>query len=299
MLRKIGRVLMGIIVVIGVVFLVMAFCCANPIDCNEFYCPEELATVNPLVMAHRGGRGLWPENTFYAFEHAVDLGVDVLEMDIHSTADGVLVTMHDDSVDRTTDGSGPIHGFTLAELQKLDAGYYWTSDDGQTYPYRGQGITVPTLEEIFTAFPEMLMNIEIKQVEPPIVTDFCQMLREYGRTDKVLVGSFDAATLKDFRKACSEVPTSVTEPEARIFFALNKVLLDAAYRPGAEAFQLPEYHGDLHVVTRNFVEGAHDYHMPVNVWTVNETEDMDRLLSLGVDGIITDYPDRLLEVLER
>lgn len=293
MLRKIGRVILGIIVVLGVAFLVLAFI-NRPIECNAFICPAE-----PLVMAHRGGRGLWPENTFYAFEHAVDLGVDVLEMDIHSTADGLLVTMHDETVDRTTDGSGPIHGFTLAELQELDAGYTWTSDDGETFPFRGQGITVPTLEQIFRAFPDMFMNIEIKQVEPSIVADFCQMLRDYGRTDKVLVGSFDAEALKDFRETCPEILTSVSEPEARIFLILNKVFLDAAYRPGAEAFQLPEYHGNLHVVTRNFVEGAHDYNMPVHVWTVNEKDDMDRLLSLGVDGIITDFPDRLLEVLDR
>ena len=99
----------------------------------------------PLVMAHRGGAGLWPENTMYGFERAVDLGVDVLETEIHSTADNILVLMHDSTVDRTTNSSGPISAFTLEELRTLDAGYNWTSDGGQTFPFRGSGITVATL----------------------------------------------------------------------------------------------------------------------------------------------------------
>ena len=227
------------------------------------------------------------------------MGVDVLEMDVHSTADGALVTMHDDTVERTTNGSGPIHSFTLAELKQLDAGYNWTDDDGATYPYRGQGVTVPTLEEIFSAFPDILMNIEIKQAEPALVADFCQMLREFGREDKVLVGSFDDDTVLAFRERCPGVATSVSESEARRFLYLNTVFLGAVYRPPAEAFQVPEYHGDLHVVTGRFVDGLHSHNMDIHVWTVNDEEAMQRMIDLNVDGIITDYPDRLLRILGR
>ncbi len=293
MWKKIGLIVLGIVVFLAIVYGVMALL-TKPAEDHAFFAQEGV-----LVIAHQGGRGLWPDNTIYAFERAVSMGVDVLEMDVHSTADGVLVTMHDATVERTTNGSGPIHNFTLAELKELDAGYNWTDDDGATYPYRGQGITVPTLEEIFTAFPDTLMNIEIKQWEPPIVEEFCQMVRDFDREDKVLMGSFDADTVLTFRELCPGAATSTTEPEARRFLYLNTVFLGAVYRPRAEAFQLPEYHGGMHVVTGRFVEAAHSHNMDVHVWTVNEEEDMQRLIDLNVDGIITDYPDRLLRVLGR
>lgn len=232
-----------------------------------------------------------------AFKQAVVLGVDVLEMDIHSTADGVLVTMHDDTVDRTTDGSGPIQGFTLIELKELDAGYNWTDDDGETYPFRGQDVAVSTLEEIFDGFPDYRMNIEIKQVEPSIVDTFCQMVRNYKREELVLVGSSDAGSVEAFREACPEVATSTTEPEVRSFFILNTLFLDNVYRPPAEAFQVPEFSDDRQVVTDRFIANAHQHNMDVHVWTVNEVADMDRLINLGVDGIITDYPERLMTLL--
>lgn len=232
-----------------------------------------------------------------AFKQAAALGVDVLEMDIHSTADGVLVTMHDNTVDRTTDGSGPIQGFTLAELKEMDAGYNWTGDDGATYPFRGQDVAVSTLEEIFDGFPDYRMNIEIKQVEPSIVDTFCQMVRNYKREELVLVGSSDAGSVEAFREACPEVATSTTEPEVRSFFILNTLFLDNVYRPPAEAFQVPEFSDDRQVVTDRFIANAHQHNMDVHVWTVNEVADMDRLIDLGVDGIITDYPERLMTLL--
>ena len=126
-----------------------------------------------MVIAHQGGEWLRPSNTLVAFDHAVELGVDVLEMDIHQTQDGVIVLMHDATVDRTTDGSGAIKEMSFAEIRELDAGYYWTDDDGATYPYRGQGIQVPTLEELFQRYPDMRMNIEIKQETPSMVRPFC------------------------------------------------------------------------------------------------------------------------------
>lgn len=294
MWRKIAQVVLGIVLLVIAVIALIALV-TTPADKRPF----EAKQSGFLVMAHRGGRGLWPENTLYAFEQAVDMGVDVLEMDIHSTADGVLVTMHDETVDRTTDGHGPIHDFTLADLKSLDAGYNWSDDDGQSFPFRGQGINVATLEELFITFPDILMNIEIKQADPPIIEDFCQMIKDYGREETILVGSFDAGTVEAFRVACPGISTSVTEPEARTFFILNKAMLGAVYRPAAEAFQVPEYSGNLHVVTEGFVSSAHSHNMDVHVWTVNEKVEMERLISLGVDGIISDYPDRLIEVLGR
>jgi glycerophosphoryl diester phosphodiesterase len=278
MLRKtVVRVIIGLIALLFFVYVILALL-SKPVGDHPFFNSEEV-----LVIAHRGGRGLWPENTLYAFERAAELGVDVLEMDIHSSSDGVLVTMHDDTT----------------ELKKLDAGYNWTNDEGKTYPFRGQGITVPALEEIFSSFPDQRLNIEIKQVQPSIVEPFCQMIRDYGREETVLVGSFDAGTVEDFRDECPGVATSTTEPEVRNFFILNTLFLGALYQAPAEAFQVPEYDNDLHVVTGRFVSGAKNHNMDVHVWTVNEKDDMQRLLDLSVDGIITDYPDRLFDVLGR
>lgn len=293
MLRRILLFLGGLLVLLVTAVVVAALFAQSAPDYPFFDQP------GVLVMAHQGGEELRPSNTMVAFENAVALGVDVLEMDIHSTQDGVLVLMHDATVDRTTDGNGRIQDFTLAELQQLDAGYYWTDDDGQTYPFRGQGITVPALEELFTAFPDMLMNIEIKQQEPSIVQAFCDLLDQYDRRETVLVASFHPETMVEFRETCPGVATSMTEPEIRLFFGLNLAFLGRLFEPPGQAFQVPEYSGDLHVVTPRFVSGAHGRNVDVHVWTVNDPADMQRFVDLGVDGIITDRPDLLLEILGR
>jgi glycerophosphoryl diester phosphodiesterase len=251
----------------------------------------------PLVMAHRGGAGLWPENAMYGFERAVALGVDVLETEIHSTADSILVLMHDSTVDRTTNGSGPISAFTLEELKTLDAGYNWTSDGGQTFPLRGSGITVPTLEELFTALPTVRINIDIKQEKPSLVASLCKTIRTFDMVDKVMVASFSSKVLKTFRRGCPEVTTSAGAGEIALFFVMNLVFLGALYKPACQAFQVPEYSRGLRVLTKRFVKTAHGLNLAVHAWTINETTDMQRLLELGVDGIITDYPDRLISLL--
>ncbi|HEX7955748.1 MAG TPA: glycerophosphodiester phosphodiesterase family protein, partial [Pyrinomonadaceae bacterium] len=115
---------------------------------------------SPLAIAHRGGAGLWPENTLHAFEHAAALGVDVIETDVRATADGEIVVFHDERVERTTDGAGEVRALTLADLKRLDAAHRWSPDGGRTYPLRGRGVTVPTLGEVFAALPEMRFNIE-------------------------------------------------------------------------------------------------------------------------------------------
>ena len=253
----------------------------------------------PLVIAHQGGERVWPSNTMYAFERAVDLGVDALEMDAHVTADGVLVLMHDDTVDRTTDGSGAIQDLTLAEIQTLDAGYYWTDDDGATFPFRGQGITVPTLESLFARYPDFPINIEIKPAEAAAARQLCDLLQAYDKADDVLVASFHPVAMEAFRDVCPEVATSGVEGEIRLFYGLNLLYLGAAYQPTISAFQVPEFSGNIHVLTGQFVRGAHRHNIAVHVWTINETEAMQRFIDLGVDGIITDRPDRLLNLLGR
>jgi glycerophosphoryl diester phosphodiesterase len=253
----------------------------------------------PEVIAHRGGAGQWPGETLFAFEQALKLGVDVIEMDVHSTADGVLVLLHNPSVDETTDGKGPVHKFKLTELQKLDAGYRWTADGEKTFPFRGKGIHVPTLEEILLRFPDQRMNIEIKQTSPDIVEPFAAMIRQHKMEDKVLVASFSHSALTQFRRICPEVATSASGVELAKFVALTKLLPGAAKAPGTDAIQVKSKLSFLPIITKKVVRASHDRNLPIHGWTVNDLKDMRRLISLGVDGIITDFPGTLLEELGR
>jgi glycerophosphoryl diester phosphodiesterase len=293
-----SKLLVGLLVVVVVliaVVAVLALLARRAVEHPFFAQFEE----RPLVMAHRGGKGLWPENTVYAFERAVAMGVDVLEMDIHSTADGALVVIHDSTVDRTTDGSSLVHDLTLEELQALDAGYQWSPDDGLTYPHRGQGLRVPTVEEVFTEFPDMPMNIEIKQEEPSLAGTLCTSIREHGMIDRVLVASFHEQATQQFRDACPEVATTASQNEVIVLFALSKAFLEAAHGPAAEAVQVPEKRFGLRVLTSRFVDAAQGRNLEVHAWTINDEDDLRRMLELGVDGIITDYPDRLMGLLGR
>ena len=253
----------------------------------------------PLVIAHQGGDGLWPGNTMFAFEQAAKLGVDVLEMDLHITKDGVLVLMHDETVDRTTDGTGLVEEMGLAELKGLDAGYDWSPDDGDTYPYRGQGITVPTLEEVFRAFPEYRMTIEIKKTEGSMAAPFCDLIRAYGMQDQVLVASFHDERMEEFRQVCPEVATSSARQETTVFVLMSKAFLGRLYSPAFYALQVPEESSNITVMTAQFVRAAHERNLEVEPWTIDDPEQMQRYIDWGVDGIITDRPDLMLEILDR
>jgi len=253
----------------------------------------------PLVIAHQGGDRLWPGNTLYAFEQAAALGVDVLEMDLHITKDGVLVINHDETVDRTTDGTGNIEDMTLSEIKALDAGYDWSNDEGQTFPYRGMGITIPTLEEIFQAFPEHHMNIKIKITAGSLAVPFCDMIRAYGMQDKVLVASFHDERMQEFRQICPEVATSSARQETTVFVLLSKAFLGRFYSPSFYSLQVPEESSGITVMTAQFIRAAHARNLRVEPWTIDDPEQMKLYLDWGVDGIITDRPDLMLEILGR
>ena len=290
---RIGWFCASLAVLAAAIYVLLAIR-SEPVPPHPFFAADEV-----LVMAHRGGQGLWPENTLFAFERAAELGVDVLDMDVRSTADGVLVAIHDKRVDRTTNGSGEVGELTLAQLKTLDAGSRWTADRGASFPFRGRGITVPALEEVFRAFPQMRLSMEIKQKEPSIAAPLCAMVRAFDLSDQVLVSSFSAEVLEVFRAACPEVATSAAAGEALLFWGLSRLFLDAAYQPAVQALQVPEHLGWLDVVDKRFTSMARAHNMKICVWTVDEPEDMQRLLQLGVDGVNTSYPDRLLGLLVR
>jgi glycerophosphoryl diester phosphodiesterase len=291
LLLKIGAVLLASLVTAHLVLAALV----KPVPQHPFWA----TATEPRVIAHRGGRGLWPENTLYAFRKAADLGVDVLEMDIRQTADGVLVVLHDETVDRTTDGSGPVAALTLWRLRELDAGYRWSPDGGKTYPHRGQGLTVPSLREVFNALPAARMNLEIKTRDATLSKPVCELIREHRMEHLVVVASFGQDAMDTFRSACPGVATAATAEEARQLFRLTALFLDPLFEPRAEALQVPERLGNLEVLTPRFVRAARRLNLKIDVWTVNEPEDMKRLIALPVDGIMTDYPDRMLALIRK
>ncbi len=228
------------------------------------------------------------------------MGVDVLETDMRSTADGALVLSHDPTVDRTTNGSGRITEYSLKQLKNLDAGYRWSQDGGRSFPFRGQGITVPTLEEVFSACPEARFNIDIKQVRPSLARRFCGAIRDFGMEDRVMVASFHSRALGEFRRACPHIATSASKGEARLFYLFTLLWPWAASAPaGCYALQVPLTRNGLRVAARRFLASAHRRNLHVHAWTVNEAAEMELLIRLGVDGIVTDYPDRFLALLGR
>ncbi len=267
---------------------------ARPVPDHPYFTSNKF-----LVIAHRGGRSLGPENTLYTYRNAVKLGVDVFEMDVRGTKEGALVALHDDTVARTTNATGPVENYTLAELKKLDAAYRWTPDNGRTFPLRNKGIVIPTLAEVFNAFPQTKMNLEIKDPRSSAIRSLCRLIREQHMTEKVMIASFDAGSLREFRAVCPRVATSAGSSEAMLFYGLQKLYLESAYSPDAQALQVPRAYGDLRIVNRRFIEAAHARNMRVQVWTVNDIDAMNSLLKQGVDGIMTDYPQRLLELLEK
>ena len=262
-----------------------------------------VAARRTLVMAHRGGAGLWPENTAHAFAQSVALGVDVLEMDLHGTSDGALVVIHDATVDRTTNGAGRVNALTLAELKKLDAGYRWTADGGRTFPFRGRGITVPTLREVLEEFPRARLNIDIKQAQPSLVKTFCRTLRESGAASgvqsRVTVASFSSEVIGEFRRECPEVRTSASMDEVLAFASDLQAGRDiAADKTRTRLVQVPERAFGQGWLTAELVAAAHRGGVEIHVWTVNDETAMRRLVALGVDGIMTDYPDKLIALLK-
>ena len=253
----------------------------------------------PLVIAHRGNSAHRPENTLASFRRARDEGAEAFELDVHRTADGEIVVFHDPTLERTTDGRGQLAGLTLAELRNLDAGSRFSPDGGRTHPFRGQDVRVPTLGEVLEEFPGLPVIIEIKQIEPPLEEDLRAVIAGSGAQDRTLVFSLAQEPLDRYRALDRDQPTGFGPEDVADF--LKRVRDDRwdGYRPPGAAFAVPvAWHG-IPIVSAPFVEAAHRLGREVYVWTVNERAEMERLLDLGVDGLISDFPARLAEVVRR
>ena len=233
-----------------------------------------------------------------AFRLAAESGVRGLETDVHMTRDGYVVAIHDDSVDRTTDGAGLVRGMTFTELKGLDAGYRFTPDGGETYPYRGKGVRVPGIREVFREFEEFVVNIEIKEEQPGVEEALLRAIKEHGAEDRVIVASGRTRPVRRFRRLSrGRVRTAASALDIAVFYYLSRMRLERLLRPPYDALQVPVEYRGTPLVTPRFLKAAHGRGVRVDVWTIDNPGEMRRLLDLGADAIMTKRPEVLEEVL--
>lgn len=258
-----------------------------------------LARRRPRVFGHRGAAGVAPENTLPSFALAAALGATHLELDVHATCDGEIVVLHDPLLDRTTNGEGPVRERRWAEVAALDAGWHFTHD-GRSYPYRGQGVRVPRLADLIAAQPDLPLNIEIKQADPPIVDATLDVLRRGGALERTLLAAEDDGIMAAIRAAAGDmVVTGMSVGDVLGF--MDRWMRDdwSGYTPPGVALQVPPAHGDAEIVTASTVAAAHRVGLEVHVWTINDAAEIERLLDLGVDGIISDLPGLVATAVAR
>ncbi len=257
-----------------------------------FFIPE------PRIFAHRGDSVHFPENTLPAFASAVEAGADVIETDVWRSKDGHFMVFHDDTLERLTDGTGMIGAWTLAELKRLDAGYGY-SPDGRSFPFRGKGLTIPTLEETLEEFPQQRFNVDLKADEPQEADAYCSLIRRLNAGQRVLTASEHTGNLQAVRCRMPEMATSASHNEvAAVFFLYRAGLLLAKRKFAPDALQIPEFYRRWHVAAPGLIRRVKKRGMRIHVWTVNRQADMRRLIRAGANGIITDDPGLLRRVLD-
>lgn len=269
-----------------------------------------------LNMAHQGGEGEAPSNTMYAFKRAVDLGADMIELDVHGTSDGKLAVIHDATVDRTTDGSGQVGDMTLEQVQALDAAYRFDPDGDGSFPFRGvrtgevpppagykpKDFRIPSLREVFRTFPDVPINIEIKGNSDTDILSFlrnaellAEAINQAGRTDLIVV-SFNDLAVARFHHLAPQIATAPGIVGILEFWSLG---IPPGF--GAKALQVPVEYNGIRITTPEFVQRAHDAGYAVHVWLSAQEENeavYNELIDMCVDGIMPAYPSRLEKVLD-
>uniref|UniRef100_A0A7C1FLR6 Glycerophosphodiester phosphodiesterase n=1 Tax=Caldilinea aerophila TaxID=133453 RepID=A0A7C1FLR6_9CHLR len=236
----------------------------------------------PAIFAHRGARCVAPENTLPAFTRALEMGVDGIELDVHRSADGHLVVIHDFTVDKTTNGQGRVEQMTAAELRQLDAGGYFSPQFA--------GVQIPFLEEVLDLVGDRCrLNIEIKSMHPyadDASEGVATLIRKRNLYDQVIVSSFNPITLLKMRHLDPRIALGVLYDASMPAF-LRKIWAGPPLRPEAQ-------HPHHALIDAEFMAWARSLPAAVNTWTVNEVEEARRLAALGVDVIITDVPDQIM-----
>ena len=217
------------------------------------------------------------------------LGSDGFEIDVQLSADGIPIVIHDPALDRTTDRTGPVKSLSADELARVDAGFRFERDGA--FPFRGQGIGVPRLDELLRNHPGARVIIEMKGGEPELARAVAASIRRADAVERACVGSFHQSSLDTLRSEFPEVATSASQEEARWTLHRSWVRWPWTRPRPYSAFQVPERVGRMRVVSPAFVRHVHRERHAIQVWVVNERDDVKRLLDWGVDGIISDRPD--------
>lgn len=250
------------------------------------------ASPPPRLFGHRGFSALYPENTLPAFRAAVAAGAPYLELDVWASRDGVVMVHHDETLFRMCGKLRRVRSLTCAEIKTCDGGWGYKNQQGR--PFRGRGITVPSLEEVFAACPQAFINVEIKQTDPPIEKLVVDTVRRAGREDAVLLASESDQVMERLRRVCGAIPTGSSRGDIAAFLAWVKRGCPPGYAPPGRALQVPESYRGMPIVFADSVAAAHRAGLEIHVWTVNRGDDMKRLLRLGVDGIMSDDPELLV-----
>jgi len=256
--------------------------------------PHSVLAGAPLLIAHRGGSGLAPENTLPAFMNGAERwAADMIELDVQASADGHCVVMHDELVDRTTNGTGAVAGMTLARIRELDAGYRFTRDGGATFPFRDTGVRVPTIEEVLEALPAIRITIEVKSAaaQEPLFA----AIRRFNARDRVIAAGMYDRNRSLFGTFDGAISGSLEE--LKPFYLRHRLGLGWLTAPPCDVVQIPEIWNGRRLVTRRLARDLRRHGIPLHVWTVNEAADMNRLLDWGIDGLLSDRPDILGRVL--
>jgi glycerophosphoryl diester phosphodiesterase len=261
-----------------------------------------------LCYAHQGGAKEGPSSTLWAMEHALAVGADAIELDVHATADGHVVVCHDPTVDATTNGAGRIAALTLPELRALDNAYWWVPGSvvapgrpEDEYRLRGRApadrsLAIATLDEVLDAFPGVIVNLDIKQRDPPYEEAVARCLRAHGRGDDVIVASFNDTATDAFRAIAPEYATSAGTMGVAAFWRAAHAGEPLPSVPYA-ALQVPVQASGVTVCDDVLVDAAHRAGLAVHVWTIDDADEIARLIALGVDGIITDVPSVAVGVI--
>jgi len=252
------------------------------------------------IIGHRGAAGMAPENTFVSFDKAITDGADFIEMDLRESKDGEILIFHDATLERTTNGQGEVQQLSLKELQNFDAGYWFTPDGGQTFPFRGRKITIPTLEEFFTTFPKVKATVELKEARPVFIERLVASIKQFRKEEMILLATVKDEVMTEIRRQICEqdltIATGFSYGEAAAFLNWVWDQNSSSFAPAGEALQVPcEYEG-LRLITELTLKAAHELGIEVHAWTINEVEEMVQLIQLGVDGVVSDYPARLREL---
>lgn len=254
------------------------------------------ALPHPIVIGHRGAAGDYPENTLLSFEHALDQGAAILESDVHLSRDGIPILLHDETLERVCGTPGAASDRSWQELRALDAGVGFRSADG-SQPFLGRGVRIASLEQAFERFPDARFNLEIKCPGERVLRESIRLIERFERADRTLLTAGEDAIMRALRRAVAEsrVRPALGASLSEVLAVIASALRGETMPDGVMALQIPAEFAGKPLVTRALVEHAHAHGIEVHVWTINARDEIEALLGLGVDGIVTDFPGRMVE----